>query len=122
AAQRIAIRTMLKTEALDFDMDPRGIIPDRITQQNNFVVAKQIQFIIGHEYAHHIHGHLDRNAIVDQPLFLRLHNEAPEQKWERFYNHNEKQELEADESSLLQIKCEGIAWTQMVYSILAWFA
>jgi len=40
AAQRIAIRTMLKTEALDFDMDARGIIPPELKLQIDALVVQ----------------------------------------------------------------------------------
>lgn len=123
ASQRIAIRTMLKTETLDFDMDPRGIIPNGLAQKSNSLVKQQILFVVGHEYAHHIHGHLEKNITVTQPLFARLHNETEEEHAERVYSVSEQQEFEADTSSLLFIKKKANPqkWGEIVYATLLWF-
>src|SRR5690606_9508190 len=59
----IAIRTMLLSEALDFDMDPRGVVPASIEAQINHMVKWQMKFIIGHEYAHHILHHDDEEHL-----------------------------------------------------------
>lgn len=53
----IAMRTLLLNEALDFDMDPRGVVPAAIDAQIKQMVKWQMKFIIGHEYAHHILHH-----------------------------------------------------------------
>ena len=123
ASQRVAIRTMLKTEALDFDMDPRGIIPSGLVQKNNSLVNRQILFIVGHEYAHHILGHLHQNATVAQPIFARLHNESEDKHIERFYNNSEQQEFDADFSSLsfIKAKTNPKTWGKIVYATLLWF-
>lgn len=123
ASQRIAIRTMLKTEALDFDMDPRGKIPNGLAQKSNSLVKQQILFIVGHEYAHHIHGHLENNKTINQPIFARLHNESDDGHAERFYNIREQQEFEADSSSLAFIKgkTNPQKWGNIVYATLSWF-
>ncbi|RVD66931.1 hypothetical protein [Mesorhizobium sp. M7A.F.Ca.ET.027.03.2.1] len=57
AATLIAIRTLLLSEALDFDLDPRGMIPQEIHATIEGFVDWQMKFIIGHEYAHHILNH-----------------------------------------------------------------
>ena len=53
----IAVRTMMLSEALDFDLDPRGVIPDELEPIINLLVDRQMWFIVGHEYAHHALGH-----------------------------------------------------------------
>lgn len=53
----IAVRTLLLKEALDFDLDPRGIVPPDIHAEVAAMVGWQMKFIIGHEFAHHILGH-----------------------------------------------------------------
>ena len=45
----IALRVMVQKEALDFEQDPRGIIPEGLDLDINDIVSKQLQFIIGHE-------------------------------------------------------------------------
>jgi hypothetical protein len=99
AAQRIAIRTMLKSEALDFDMDPRGIIPTELEEMINFRVKSQLRFIIGHEYAHHIHGHLDGHNTIEVPLFFGFRGEE-DYGLGRSYSNSEEQELFADVTSV----------------------
>lgn len=121
AAQRIAIRTMLKTEALDFEMDPRGRIPKKLVEENNRFVARQMSFIIGHEYSHHICGHIDGKMTADQPIFTAMRGEL-EGKPYRFYNHREIQEFEADELSLLLPRMSKSRQYQMVYAALLCFA
>lgn len=121
AAQRIAIRTMLKTEALDFDMDARGIIPPELEFQNTALVSQQISFIVGHEYAHHVHGHLNKNNLVEQPLFMALHGEPAEEKTEKFYNNSEQQEFEADISSLLLPQTAASELKDAAMSAISWF-
>lgn len=65
SASLIAVRTMLLTESLDFDIDPRGVVPDEIHSQLEAMVSWQMKFVIGHEYAHHVLGHnLDGRAYV----------------------------------------------------------
>lgn len=70
AALRIAIRIMLKKEAMDFELDPRGIIPKEIDKQLKMYTRGEIEFIIGHEYAHYYLKHLDDNNIIEKSLFL----------------------------------------------------
>lgn len=54
----IAARIMNKSEALDFDIDPRGILPVSTEKKLKEMVKTQMQFTFGHEYAHYIMGHL----------------------------------------------------------------
>lgn len=48
-AMRIAIRIMLQKESLDFEVDPRGIIPEDILKVINPIYPQQITFIAAHE-------------------------------------------------------------------------
>ncbi|WP_170207253.1 M48 family metalloprotease [Roseinatronobacter monicus] len=54
---------MTLDETLDFDMDPRGVIPDAILARTWGMVSEQMKFVIGHEFAHHRLGHLAEGAI-----------------------------------------------------------
>ena len=58
AALMIALRTMFLTEAQDFDLDPRGPLPQEVDSRIAALVESQLQFVIGHEYAHLLLGHL----------------------------------------------------------------
>lgn len=57
AALCIAYRIMNQFEALDFDLDPRGVLPPRIEARIQALVSDQMQFTFGHEYAHYLCGH-----------------------------------------------------------------
>lgn len=98
AALLIAVRTMLLTEAPDFDIDPRGDLPAEIDQFISTLVDHQIQFVIGHEYAHLLLGHLNRKMLGAPPLGM-----LPVDVQERFkyYTPKEDQEIAADAGALL---------------------
>lgn len=53
----IATRIMGLNETLDFDLDPRGVVPKEIEEKIRELVTWQMRFVIGHEYAHHGLGH-----------------------------------------------------------------
>lgn len=53
----IAYRVMNQSEALDFDLDSRGELPRTAEKKVQALVADQMQFTFGHEYAHYLCGH-----------------------------------------------------------------
>jgi hypothetical protein len=91
----IAVRIMLCTETLDFDLDPRGSIPERLSEQVSAVVQDQVEFVIGHEYAHLLKGHLSNKIIRQCSLshMAMIDRKSPQVK---YYNYLQKQEFEAD--------------------------
>lgn len=94
AALKIGLRIMLKSEALDFDIDPRGEIPDEVHSQTLEFVDQQLLFIVAHEYSHYFLGHMgDPNLIGDAE-----HNilEGIDNKIPKYYTHDQKQEFDAD--------------------------
>lgn len=68
AALMIALRTMFLTETPDFDLDPRGQLPEELDRQMTKMVNDQLQLVIGHEYAHVLLGHLDGRSVRPPPL------------------------------------------------------
>lgn len=61
----IAQRLIAGFESPDFDLDPRCTLPEPIEIFMSSVTNIQYQFILGHEYAHHLLGHLsDKNLIT----------------------------------------------------------
>lgn len=92
-ALRIAIRTMLQTEALDFDIDPRGEIPIAIDNECKWHTDKQLEFIVGHEYSHHFLGHLDNGNIIESPLMGIL---EPNDFKHKIFSYSQQDELAAD--------------------------
>ena len=121
ASRMIAIRTMLKTETLDFEQDPRGIIPPEINTANNNYVQNQLEFIIGHEYAHHFCNHLDSKYVVERSLYRPLMQE-PEKRTEKFYSHNQKQEFEADIFALEAMKISKELKSHYIHCAILFFA
>ncbi len=87
SAQCIALRIMLRTEALDFDLDPRGDVPDEIDEVVSSNTKWELLFVAAHEFAHNILGHLDDNNVIrcvtsNETIII--------------YNQSQKQEFEAD--------------------------
>jgi hypothetical protein len=90
----IAMRTMLQTEALDFDIDPRGDLPRDAHDYCRIVADDQLQFIIGHEYAHLILGHLDSNSMVSSAADILTMSATRE--FPKYYTPRQQQEFDAD--------------------------
>lgn len=94
---RIALRIMQETEALDFLMDPRGIIPSEIKERIDKLVDYQLQFIVGHEFAHYILGHLESANIIEMNLSSSKVDDGAKVK---VYNNSQINEFQADITSL----------------------
>jgi len=81
----IGLRIMVGSEAQDFDIDPRGVLPPRTEAAIRQHVDSMIEFTFGHEYGHLLCNHLPS----DEQTAVSLHNAEL-----RTYQHN--QEYEAD--------------------------
>ena len=92
-ARLIAVRTLLMNEALDFDLDPRGVVPAHIHLQLDGMVRWQMKFVIGHEFAHHRLGHsadgifraargLDEAELLNRPTQWDAYRRAHEHEFE----------------------------------------
>lgn len=82
----IAVRIMKGAEAMDFDIDPRGVLPIAVEASIRGDVDAMIEFTFGHEFAHHLLGHLDA---------------LPDGTDVRHYAH--QQEYQADRQAVLAI-------------------
>uniref|UniRef100_C6E1F6 Uncharacterized protein n=1 Tax=Geobacter sp. (strain M21) TaxID=443144 RepID=C6E1F6_GEOSM len=91
----IAVRTMLLAEALDFDLDSRGDLPQEIDSWLTAVVKDQLDFVIGHEYAHHLLGHLDGCSLSKS-----THPSLLKESLGKYYNYDQRQEFDADFNSI----------------------
>lgn len=113
----IAVRTMLLLETPDFDLDPRGKLPPDLHALCTFMAETQLQFVIGHEYAHALLGHLDDFSAYRATAML-----IPSQSGESrdYYAPEHEQEFAADASSLLQIKLPPKMRAQMANGA-TWF-
>ncbi len=120
-AMRIAIRVMLKTETLDFLMDPRGIVPADIAEAMHLTIPFQMQFIAGHEYAHYLLGHISEANIVEAPIMNAMFSNEKDYKPLTAYTYSQKQELEADMASIMLPEYNDEMKKNIVESALIWF-
>lgn len=65
----IALRTYYGYESIDFDLDSRGVFDDETEGHLQKLTTDQYNFILGHEYAHHLLGHLDDSKLIDECNF-----------------------------------------------------
>lgn len=119
---RIAIRVMLQSEALDFLMDPRGIITRELAIIIHNPIQYQMQFIAGHEFAHLLLGHLDNKKLCSKPLIKSLFSGCEDYGSEKFYNHSQKNEFEADIKSIEFANYGNIERIKVFEAALLWFA
>lgn len=97
AAIRIAIRTMLQKESMDFEIDPRGIIPSLVDAEINYHVSDVMKFIVGHEYSHFTLGHLNDECTFEASFLTSIDTEEVKHK---FFSYDQQDELAADIHSL----------------------
>lgn len=95
----IGIRTMLQTETPDFDLDSRGELPEDVEKICQTIVADQIKFVIGHEYAHLLLNHFDSSAITSAAGEILLI--TPTSGSPVYYTPRQQQEFDADAGSVL---------------------
>lgn len=116
-ALRIAMRVMMKAEAMDFFMDPRGIVPKEVGIKIHAPIRHELQFIAGHEFAHHICGHLDDKNVRRKAILTVDDKEyfAP------VYNVSQMQEFEADIASLVRPQYSSAELCDLLDGTLLWF-
>lgn len=121
-AMRIAIRIMLQTESLDFDVDPRGIIPKDILEVINPIYSQQITFIAAHEYSHLINGDLQKGQIVKQAVLKAHFKDETDYKMMNAYNVSQQHEFKADVDAMVYPKWEKDWYSKMYFATMTWFA
>ena len=94
SAIKIALRTMLQSEALDFDLDPRGKIPKKLNIEVKLHTDRQLEFIIGHEYSHGFLGHLKSSKNIEVPMLSN--NKQSSTNLVKIYSPTQQNEFEAD--------------------------
>lgn len=110
-AMRIAIRVMLQKEALDFEVDPRGIIPKEIMNVINPIYPAQMSFLAAHEYAHLINGDLNDKNIKEIAILQARFDDQTDYKKISAYTASQKKEFAADLGAMVYPK-----WNKEVYS------
>lgn len=103
AAFRIAQRIMAGHESFDFDIDPRGTLPEHIDIWMKNITNLQYQFILGHEYSHHLLGHIKDSNLHSDSLsaFMAMHEGK---NIIQHYKYSHKLEYDADWYSIKNIK------------------
>lgn len=91
----IALRTMLLKESFDFELDPRGDIPDKLDVILNEITNNELLYIISHEYAHIILNHFNENNIMQYRLYKDVTNKFKSDSLYE-YHCSKKKEYEAD--------------------------
>lgn len=99
----IGVRTMLGSESIDFDLDPRGTPPEYIDKFIKDLTHDQISFTFGHEYAHHLLNHLQKSQEKKLSLQDILHKSKSD-NFVRSIAYKHKQEYEVDCFSIKNIK------------------
>ena len=119
---RIASRLMLDREALDFEMDPRGIIPPDIQKSLMQSYPFQSMFLAGHEYSHYLLGHLDDKCVSKKGIIKAHFKDETDYRMLNAYTTNQKQEFEADITAMnLPVLNDQFYGTYYYYTLL-WFA
>lgn len=121
ASLRIAIRTMLEKEALDFDWDPRGIIPKDIEKEIVKPYPYIMTFLAGHEYSHFINGDLNECQPVQKAITTYFKDQEDYKKIGA-YNASQKQEFDADLGALNYPEFDDEEYNTYYYYALSWFA
>jgi hypothetical protein len=120
---RIAIRVMIKTESLDFLMDPRGILPEKVAEAIHSPIPLQLQFIAGHEFSHFILGHLSDTNLVEQPIFHAISENDGESDYKpiKTFNNSQQDEFEADLQSIVLPNYSEETTCALLEAALLWF-
>ncbi|WP_076407585.1 hypothetical protein [Shewanella sp. UCD-KL12] len=99
----IAQRIMAGHESFDFDIDPRGVLPKHIDIWMKSLTDLQYQFVLGHEYSHHLLGHVKDSNLHSNSLssFMAMHEGKD---IIQHYKYSHKLEYDADWHSIKNIK------------------
>lgn len=116
-ALRIAIRIMMQQETMDFFMDPRGIIPITVWKKISTSIKYELQYIVGHEFSHHLCGHFNDNSTVKKSVLSINNNEY----FKQIYNVSQKQEFEADIASINRPLYSSDDFKKILEGALIWF-
>lgn len=116
-ATRIAIRTWLGCESLDFEMDPRGKVNGNIMTELQKPLPYILSFVAGHEFSHHLLGHFKKNELINQIIWSNGSNVFEKE----IFNSSQQQELDADLNSLSKPLFSKKDYNRIYNSSLLWF-
>lgn len=121
-AMRIAVRVMLQREALDFECDPRGIIPAEILNQINPIYPAQTAFLVGHEYSHLINGDLSHGSNTKMAVLKARFADETDYKMINSYNIKQQHEFNADLGGLEYPIMSPELYSYQYHATMLWFA
>lgn len=122
ASLRIATRIALQIESMDFNLDPRGIIPKEIERQIHAPFPYICTFLAGHEYCHFLNGDIAHNSDLGKTEnVIRYMNRLDSWKSEIYYSCHEK-ELQADLQSVNLPLFNSTDYANYYCYVLFWFA
>ena len=122
AAMVIAIRIHLQTEAPDFEMDPRGIIPKDINKELNRIYFYQSVFVAGHELGHYILGHLDDKSVEKRSILQPKFSDNYDPRAYPVFSIKKRHELDADIAALNRPVYPEDFYGKLYIATLNWFA
>jgi hypothetical protein len=121
AALIIALRVMFQHEALDFEVDPRGKLDRKLLDEMRRPIPRQLQFIVGHEFAHQLLGHLSDVRMHDSTLRVSA-NASTDSAPARTYSTSQQEEFSADVAALMNPHIADAVRAELLNSALIWFA
>jgi len=121
AALVIGVRTMLGSESIDFDLDPRGTPPAYVDEAIKRLTHDQISFTFGHEYSHHLLNHLQKGQTKKQSL-QEIFYTSKSEKIVSSFSYKHKQEYEADCFSVKNIKSNTAYKSRLANAAFVMFA
>lgn len=121
-AMKIAIRVMLQREALDFDVDPRGIIPKEIMDVINPIYPAQMAFLAAHEYSHLLNGDLKKGGLKKVALLKSHFEDQTDYKMLNAYTSDQKKEFAADLGAMTNPQWSKEVYSFQYFATMLWFA
>lgn len=121
-AMRIAIRTMLQKETLDFEVDPRGIIPSEMLTILKPLYIAQIGFIAAHEYSHLINGDLRKGETIKLALIQSHFKNQTDYKMLNAYTSAQHKEFKADIGAMTYPLMSKKQYSYHYFATMMWFA
>ena len=116
----IAMRIFIEKESLDFDLDHRGVLPDSENIRIKEALKWQLEFVIGHEYAHLLCGHLSEDQTQEiKDVLLKVN--ADKHIDCKIYTQSQQQEFEADLASINNANYDEYEKATAVYQACLFF-
>ena len=113
---------MLQKEALDFEVDPRGIIPEEIINIINPIYPAQTSFLAAHEYSHLLNGDLNRDSLQKVALLQSHFEDQTDYKMINAYTLDQKKEFAADLGAMINPQWSKDVYSFQYFATMLWFA